>query len=1027
MTTDRLERAMRLLRATVAPAALLLLAAAGVKAQEGTVTGRVTDRSSLAPLAGAQVFLPGTQLGTLTDDKGDYRITGVPPGSHELRVRLIGYKSEVRNVTVEEGGTLTADFQLSVSAVSLEEVVVTATGTQRQRELGHAVSTIDAASQVRKSESQSITNLIQGNATGVSIRQSSGSVGTGATIKIRGNSSIGLDNTPLIYVDGVRVSNANDVSTPNFTLDVGGQQPSRLNDLNPQDIETIDVLKGPSAVTLYGTEAAAGVILITTKKGREGQTRYNFRAEVGGNWDATRWGSRAFNPATDFASLGFGKDTVYLMDLLDGEPGVQPPFRTGLQNTYASSVRGGRQDIDYYLSGQYESLQGNLAGNRVTRWNARGNLSIHPSDKVDITVSNGYVSNTTLLPQNDNNGAGYIFQGTLGDPSLVPMDRRDPNTGAGPVRTCATAFEVSRAGLGPAFGAADNSLAATTEAFCGSPLGVFPSFSDVGLYHTEENVDRYTGSATVTYRPASMWTNRVTVGLDQFSDYGFFLQPVVPRLANIDPDFGRGFLQRENTNNTNLTLQATSAVDVSFTDELASTTTLGGQYFDQRQKNVYAQGRTFPSGSPAVNNSVANQGSDFFTEVKTLGLFGEQRFAWRDRVFLTGGLRFDDNSAFGSELGLTAYPRVSLSYILSDESWFPEIFDQFKLRGSWGESGKQPGTNSSLALLTPVSVPIADQEILGVTANRPGNDTLKPELDKEIEVGFDASVLNGRVSGSFTWYRQTTRNAVVNRPLQPSLGFPNNAIVNVGAMTNTGVEASLDAVAFDRPGLTWEWRVQGSTNYNRITELPAPIIFGLSGSSQRHQKGFPFASYFANPVTVDAAGRVTIGDTAVYLGDPTPNFTGSLSSTLTLFDHLTLYGLADWETGQQIYSDNLRFMCVSGGDCAESWQRESNGDLSHQALALRASPLGIGNYIFDTSYAKLRTVSARVDLPAEWIEPFHVHSLAFSVIGNNLMTWTPYLGADPEINEAGQANATRADFFTLPPARSVTATISVTF
>lgn len=1027
MPSHEFERAKRLLGVTVASAVLLLLAVAGVKAQEGAVTGRVTDESSLAPLAGAQIFLPGTQLGTLTDDEGNYRIPGVPAGTHELRVRLIGYKSAVRNVTVGAGQTVTADFRLSVSAVSLQEVVVTATGAQRQRELGHAVSTIDAASQVQKSDSRTITNLIQGNATGVSIRQNSGSVGTGATIKIRGNSSIGLDNTPLIYVDGVRVSNANDVSTPNFTLDVGGQQPSRLNDLNPQDIESIDVLKGPSAVTLYGTEAAAGVILITTKKGRAGQTRYDLRAGVGGNWDATHWGSRAFNPAADFASLGFGKDTVYLMDLLDGAPGIQPPFRTGLQNTYAASARGGLQDIDYYLSGQYESLQGNLAGNRVTKWNGRANLSLHPSDKVDISVSNGYVSNTTLLPQNDNNGAGYILQGSLGDPSLTPMDRVDPNSGAGPIRTCATAFEVSRAGLGPTFGAADNSLASTTAAFCGSPLGVFPSFSDVGLYHTEENVDRYTGSATVTYRPASPWTNRFTVGLDQFSDYGFFLQPVVPRLANIDPDFGRGFLQRENTNNTNLTLQATSAVDVSLTDDLASTTTVGGQYFDQRQKNVYAQGRTFPSGSPAVNNSVTNQGNDFFTEVKTLGLFGEQRFAWRDRIFLTGGIRFDDNSAFGSELGLTAYPRVSLSYILSDESWFPTVFDQFKLRGSWGESGKQPSTNSSLALLTPVSVPIADQEILGVTANRPGNDTLKPELDKEIEVGFDASVLKGRLGASFTWYRQTTKNAVVNRPLQPSLGFPNNAIVNVGAMTNTGVEASLDAVALDMPGLTWEWRVQGSTNYNKITELPAPIIFGLSGSSQRHQKGFPFGSYFSNPVTVGASGNVTIGDTAVYLGDPTPNFTGSVSSTLTLFAHVTLYGLADWETGQQIYSDNLRFMCVSGGDCAELWQRKANGDFTDQALAIRASPLGIGNYIFDTSYAKLRTVSLRVDLPREWLAPFGAQGVAFSLIGNNLMTWTSYLGADPEINEAGQANATRADFFTLPPARSVTATVSVTF
>ncbi|HKK08184.1 MAG TPA: carboxypeptidase-like regulatory domain-containing protein, partial [Gemmatimonadota bacterium] len=367
---------------------LFLVGAGAARAQEGTVTGQVSDQASLEPLVGAQVFLPGTQLGTLTDDQGHYRITGVPAGSHEVRVRLIGYRSAARNVSVEAGQAVTADFRLSVSAVSLEEVVVTATGTQRQRELGHAVSTIDAASQIQKSESNNLADLIQGNATGVSIRQSSGSVGTGSTIKIRGNSSISLDNTPLIYVDGVRVANDNDVNTVNATLDVGGQRPSRLNDLNPQDIESIDVLKGPSAVTLYGTEAAAGVILITTKKGRQGQTQYNFRAELGGNWDATSWPAMAI----DFSSyFGFGKDTIYQSRLFDGEPGIKSPFRTGMQNTYAASVRGGLQGIDYFVSGQYQNLQGNLPSNDVTKWNARGNLSIHPSDKVDISVSNGFV------------------------------------------------------------------------------------------------------------------------------------------------------------------------------------------------------------------------------------------------------------------------------------------------------------------------------------------------------------------------------------------------------------------------------------------------------------------------------------------------------------------------------------------------------------------------------------------------------------------------------------------------------------
>lgn len=1028
MYSTLFKRATRAVAMAAAAAALLLGGAVAAQAQQGTVQGRVVDQANLQPLVGAQVYLPGTQLGTLTDEKGNFRIAGVPAGIHEIRIRLIGYKTAVRNVTVLPSGSVTVDFQLSVSAVSLQEVVVTATGPQRQQELGHAVSTIDAASQVQKTESNSITNLIQGNATGVSIRESSGSVGTGSTIKIRGNSSISLDNTPLIYVDGIRVSNSNDISTPNSTVAVGGQRPTRLGDLDPQDIQSIDILKGPSAVTLYGTEAAAGVILITTKRGREGATRYNVRAEVGGNWDATQWPSVAYNPTND-PSVNIGgyagvKDTVYLSNLLNGAPGIEPPFRTGLQNTYAASVRGGQQGINYFVSGQYQNQQGNLPNNDVTKWNGRANLSLSPSDKVDISISNGYVSNRTLLPQNDNNSLGYLGNGLLTFGFYAPFDRADPNTGGPLVRTCPFAFELARAGFG--------SLASlsTPQEYCGNPLIFgFGSFQDIGTLRTSLDINRYTGSATLTYRPVSAWTNRVTVGLDEYSSYQQFLNPVIPRLSGVTSDYLSGFVQKENVNHTNLTLEATSALNLDLTQDVSSTTTLGVQFFDQKAKDVYAQGRGFPAGSPSVGNALTNQADSYYAETKTLGVFGEQQFAWQSKIYVTGGLRLDENSAFGSQLGLKSYPRVSFSYILSDESWFPKIFDQFKLRGAWGESGKQPPTNAALSLLSSVAVPFRGQEIAGVTQNQPGNDSLKPELDKEFEAGFDASILNGRLSGSFTWYHQITQNAIVTKPLAPSLGFPNNQYTNVGRMTNTGIEASLDAVAFDMPGLNWEWQLKGSTNYNKITNLPSPIIYGLGGSSQRHEQGYPFGSYIQQRVTIDASGNPVLSANDVYNGDPTPNFTGSVASTLTLFNHVTLYALADWETGQQLFNATQQFMCNFVDVCPAVFQVNSAGNLSNQAKILNygAATSLDGPFIENASYAKLRTASIRIALPDAWAAVFGAHRLSFSLVGNNLMTWTGYTGVDPELNWAGQSNASRADFLTLPPARSVVATMSVEF
>lgn len=317
-----------------AAVAFILLSATGLAAQEGAIAGEVVDATSLEPLSGAQVFIPGTNIGALTDAQGQYRLEGINPGQVDVRVRLIGYQSPTQTVQVEAGQTVTADFQLEVSAISMDEVVVTATGEQRRREVGNAIAQIGAADLAEKRASSTFESLLQGQATGVTIRASSGSVGTSNDFKIRGVTSITLDNTPLVFIDGARVSNANDQEggPPDFNdFFVGGQTGSRLNDLNPSDIESIEIVKGPSAATLYGTEAAAGVILIRTKRGQDGETRWTFQGEAGGNWDATEWPAAAYNPTDDpTLPIPGAKDTVYTMNLMEGEPGIEDPFRTGL-------------------------------------------------------------------------------------------------------------------------------------------------------------------------------------------------------------------------------------------------------------------------------------------------------------------------------------------------------------------------------------------------------------------------------------------------------------------------------------------------------------------------------------------------------------------------------------------------------------------------------------------------------------------------------------------------------------------------
>ena len=1053
--------------------AVLALAAtlagpAGVEGQQGALTGQVTDASSLEPVAGAQVYFPELDLGTLTNEEGRYRIAGVPAGTHAVRVRLLGYRPATRNVTVEGGATASVDFQLSISAVSLSEIVVTQTGAQEARELGRAVTTIDAAQEVGRSKSTTVQDLIKGRTTGTVIRSSSGSVGAGSTFQVRGNTTLSLDNTPLIYIDGVRVSNTNDNLGGQFTGDffTGGQQTSRISDLNPEDIESIQVLKGPAATTLYGSEAASGVLVIETKRGTTGDTRWTGRAEAGGNWDSTDWMGVAYNPTEDpsfpltFATVESlfdidlvpddvagqlvpgVKDTVYLFNALENRAaGIDDPFRTGLEQNYGATVRGGVADgeVTYYASGEYESLEGNLPANSVTKWNGRLNLNVDAGEKVDLSFSNGFTANNTALPQNDNNGFGIVSQSLLGISTFGPFDRPDPRAGGAAVRTCPLFFELVRSDLGPALG-----LGTADLGQCPSPLITFPSFEDSFLTRTTDDTQRFTGSGTVTYRPWDFLTNRLTVGYDEYDQTNQQINPVTPRLVPISEAF-RGFLQKAKVRGTNLTLNASSTAEYAVAEELSASTTAGVQWYDTQTDQILVQCQQFPAGSAACDNAVSldqTGTNDFFIERRTLGIFAEQQVAWRNVLYLTGGFRVDDNSAFGDELTAELFPQVSLSYILSDEGWFPDVFEQFKLRGAWGQSGQQPNSNAAFSLLAANPVTFRGQEGISVTSGeepgtigvaQPGNPELSPARVSEVELGFDMSVVEGRLSGEFTWYRQTTEDDIVTRPLPPSSGFATPQFTNVGELVNSGVEVAVNATAFSLPDLTWDWRVQVSTNHNEITELTNPIDLGFE---QRHEEGRSFASYYDNAVFFNDNGDIVPSDGNVFSapgvpgGDPTPNVNGSLSTTLTLFGHVSLYSLAEWATGHQMHSNTQEFACFFINECARVMQVDPfTGQPDDEARLLRAAgPPGAElNFVEDAEYLKLRTVSLRFDLPESWTRFMSGKDMSLQLTGENLAAWYSFF-QDPEGTSGGQQQGGFfSDFATVPPAKRVTASLQVSF
>jgi len=824
---DRLPRGRSLLAAPIVALAVALAAPSPLPAQQGAVTGQVTNAQTLEPVSGAQVFVVDGQAGTLTDADGNYRLTGVPAGEVQIRVQVIGFQSQTRTVSVQAGQTATANFELQVSAVSLQDVVVTATGERLQRELGNAFSTIDAGERVENANPTDFTDLLSGNASGVTIQGGSGSIGTASTIKIRGNSSLGLSTTPIVYVDGARINNNNEVGAG-----VGGQDISRLNDLDPTNIESVDIIKGPAAATLYGTEASTGVIRITTKSGVEREPRFTLRTDQGLQWDDTHWWSMAWNPTRGVVNIPGARDTTYVQSLMEGTR-FGRPFRTGHTQSYSGNVSGGGGGVSYFVSGRVEDLEGNLPTNKVDNWQGRANASLSPTPELDIQFSSQFNSTFRELPENDNNLFGIVGN-ALGSPWRGPM------TSEG-TETCFLANELARAGFG--------NLSDLTDAECSESAPYFIStFDKIFERFNQEQLERFIGSTSITWRPISQLRNRVTVGYDHAQSSLRSIVPVDPTRPFFSES--EGLVEQTDRSEKSITLEATSALTLPITDELSSQTTAGFQWFDDLTEVSAIEGRRFPAGSPSVGNSVENEADDAYVETKTMGVFLQEQLSYANKLYFTPGVRLDDNSAFGANLGLEEYFQANASYVLSEEEWFPAVFDQFKARAAWGESGKQPGSNSALALLQTIAVRSGGSDLLGVSASQPPNDSLKPETGEEWEIGFDASLLNDRLGLTFTYYDQVTNNAIVQRPLAPSTGFPDERFVNVAEITNTGIEATLNATPVRREDFTWNANLSLSTNDTRSRSCPSPSSWERSGTG------------WASPSAATSPGRWTSGTEA---------------------------------------------------------------------------------------------------------------------------------------------------------------------
>ncbi|MBA3344487.1 MAG: TonB-dependent receptor [Gemmatimonadales bacterium] len=961
---QRTDPAFRVAAITLLVAAAVLYRPASALAQDSTVAGVVLGTGGAIPLEGARVTIEGTPLLQTTGSNGRFRFQNVSGTEVTLRVARVGYQPASRVVRI---GATDLSIVLREASVQLDEIVVTGQpqGTER-RAVGNSIATIDAPAALELSGAGDLTRLINGRAPGVTIVPNSGRAGAGPTITVRGLGSLSLNSEPLLYIDGIRVTN--DVET-GPTGAAGGSVISRLNDIAPEDIASIEIIKGPAAATIYGTEASNGVIQVITKKGRVGKPQIGINVKQGTNWFQDPEGRIPTNYGFD------GAGGILSQNLVQEENDRGTPIWTnGYSQSYNVSASGGSEAVQYYLSGTYDDENGIEPTNSLRRFAGHANLSFPINDELDIGTSLNYVRGETHLGMDYSNG---VFFNTLYG---FPFLRDTPTRGF---------------------------LVAPPEAYYS------------GVFDNTQDVSRFTGSLTVNHRPLAWLSHRLILGLDQTAEDNQALSRFAPpEVAQFfDPATARGGVFVNRRDIAFYTGDYSATANVRLSPRISSATSVGGQYYQRRIDTLGVQGSEFPA--PGLSTGIATArtfGSQDFVTNKTIGLFGQQQFGLNDRVFLTGAVRVDNNSAFGDNFDLATYPKVSGTWVVSEEPfWRLGFVSALKLRAAYGASGQQPQSFAALRTYAPSTGP---NDLPTVTPQFVGNPDLKPERGEEIEVGFEAGLFD-RIGIDFTVFSKQTEDAILLRGTPPSGGFPGEQFVNIGAVSNKGVELQVNAQVITTPNFAWDLGAGVATASNYIKDLGGSSGIATGFTPQRNVPGYPIASFFIKRVVsaeVDpATGAVTSAlcdggpgaaavscDEAplVFAGTPIPKVTGAFTSTVTLFRNFRLYGLVDFKRGHRRLDTDRLNRCVFIGNCLENASPEGVDPRLLADMAFGADLQTINSFVDDAGFFKLREISASYTLPERWAGLVGATGATITVSGRNLHTWTSYGGLDPESRSA---------------------------
>lgn len=985
--------------------ALAFLTVARLDAQTGTISGRVVSEGGGQAIDGAQVYLVGMTLGTRTTANGRYTIANVPPAQYRVRAQMIGFRPVDQSVTLAAGQTLTVDFTMKQQAISLDALVVTGTaGTARAREVGNSISQIDLTS---VQPPANVGQLLQGRSAGMTVMPSSAGSGSGSMIRLRGNVSVAMSNQPLVYVDGVRIRSdgyQRNVPPTGSDLRSGNDVASPLNDINPNDIERVEIIKGAAASTLYGTEAAAGVIQIFTKRGQTGQAQWTVDISQGivqalpfgpdpseAPPSDTIWACAIVTPCSGtmnayrdsfpdrFAGLPTrgvsraGGSSKYLF--------IDPWLRNGYQQRYTVALGGGGEALRYYVSGTTTDEEGVLPNDKEQKKVIRGNFSFTPISNLLFSWNTSYTKNAIANTAAGNNAHGLTLNSFRRDRNYASDDRPQ-----------------------------------VVETMLNQEL--------------TSDIDHLITGGTANWSPSVNFTNKFTVGYDlaqienrNLRPFGFILAPT-------------GIISSRRNSYQNLTFDYSGSYVRPVLTGLRGTLSWGGQWVTTENRETSAYGENFPGpGKPTVSSAGTKLGFEERQRVINAGFFGQVLLDLKDRYFLTVGGRVDGNSAFGENFGLQYYPRASLSWVASEESFWPTWSSATKFRAAYGQSGRAPGAFDAVRTWEPVGWG-------GQPAFYPlnvGNADLGPERTTELELGFDAAFFNDRLSSDVTWYKRDINDALFNVRQVPSVGFLNSQLENVGKMKSSGVEATATLQILERPNFGFSLGGSLHAYSSEVVSLGGAAAFSL-GNFGWIMEGQPIPVIrtdfcVTNP---DAKGAVPVISSDVKdctFGPNLPTETYGVHTNLRLPYNITLVARGEYNGGHFI-SDGAANAATSRSvrwpGCYEFYTLQETGRTSEiKAIDnARCTVSGTrGDYwVYPADFIKLREVSLNFPIPQRLLRG--ARSASFTLSAHNAWKWVnkDFPTFDPETgNNGGFDSRVRSILEHVPPPAAYNAILRITF